>query len=103
MGQTTVANFATVQKEGDRRIKRNVEYYNLDVIISVGYRVKSQQGTHFGIWATKVLRDYLLKPLLQHPLRHLLNIQQIFIDTFQNICSVSPITYFRLNDSYFFG
>ena len=58
---STVANFATVQKEGDRRIKRNVEYYNLDVIISVGYRVKSQQGTHFRIWATKILRDYLLK------------------------------------------
>jgi len=57
----TVAKFATVQKEGDRSIKRNVEYYNLDVIISVGYRVKSQQGTHFRIWATKVLRDYLLK------------------------------------------
>ena len=57
----TVAKFATVQKEGDRSIKRNVEYYNLDVIISVGYRVKSQQGTHFRIWATNVLRNYLLK------------------------------------------
>jgi len=57
----TVAKFATVQKEGDRSIRRNVEYYNLDVIISVGYRVKSQQGTHFRIRATKVLRDYLLK------------------------------------------
>ena len=57
----TVANFATVQKEGNRSIKRNVEYYNLDVIISVGYRVKSQQGTHFRIWANKVLRNYLLK------------------------------------------
>jgi hypothetical protein len=57
----TVAKFATVQKEGDRSISRNIEYYNLDVIISVGYRVKSQQGTHFRIWATKILRDYLLK------------------------------------------
>jgi hypothetical protein len=57
----TVAKFATVQKEGDRSIKRNIEYYNLDVIISVGYRVKSQQGTHFRIWATNVLRNYLLK------------------------------------------
>ena len=57
----TVAKFATVQQEGDRSITRNIEYYNLDVIISVGYRVKSQQGTHFRIWATKILRDYLLK------------------------------------------
>ena len=57
----TVAKFATVQKEGDRSIRRNVEYYNLDVIISVGYRVKSQQGTHFRIWATKVLRYYSMR------------------------------------------
>ena len=59
--ESTVAKIATVQKEGNRNIKRNVEYYNLDVIISVGYRVKSQQGTHFRIWATKIIRDYLLK------------------------------------------
>jgi len=51
----------TVQKEGSRNVKRSVEYYNLDVIISVGYRVKSQQGTLFRIWATEKLRDYLLK------------------------------------------
>lgn len=57
----TVAKFATVQNEGGRRVERQVEYYNLDVIISVGYRVKSKQGTQFRIWATNVLRDYLLK------------------------------------------
>lgn len=57
----TVANFATVQMEGERKIERQIEYYNLDVIISVGYRVKSKQGTQFRIWATNVLRDYLLK------------------------------------------
>jgi len=57
----TVANFATVQNEGDRQIERQIEYYNLDVIISVGYRVKSKQGTQFRIWATRVLKDYLLK------------------------------------------
>lgn len=57
----TVAKFATVQKEGERVVERQVEYYNLDVIISVGYRVKSKQGTQFRIWATRVLRDYLLK------------------------------------------
>ena len=58
---STVANFATVQIEGNRKIERQIEYYNLDVIISVGYRVKSKQGTQFRIWATNVLRDYLLK------------------------------------------
>lgn len=58
---STVANFATVQLEGGRKIERQIEYYNLDVIISVGYRVKSRQGTQFRIWATNVLRDYLLK------------------------------------------
>ncbi len=57
----TVANFATVQNEGGRRVERDIEYYNLDVIMSVGYRVKSKQGTQFRIWATRVLRDYLLK------------------------------------------
>lgn len=58
---STVAKFATVQNEGGRDIERQIEYYNLDVIISVGYRVKSKQGTQFRIWATNVLRDYLLK------------------------------------------
>ncbi len=58
---STVAKFATVQNEGGRRVERKLEYYNLDVIISVGYRVKSKQGTQFRIWATNVLRNYLLK------------------------------------------
>jgi hypothetical protein len=59
--KATVKESLTVQAEGSRRVKRRVEYYNLDVIISVGYRVKSKQGTQFRIWATRVLRDYLLK------------------------------------------
>lgn len=57
---STVAKFATVQFEGDREIKRNIEYYNLDVIISVGYRVKSKRGTQFRIWANSVLKEYLV-------------------------------------------
>jgi hypothetical protein len=57
----TVANFATVQIEGDRKISRNIEYYNLDVVISVGYRVKSRRGIEFRAWANKVLKDHLLK------------------------------------------
>lgn len=58
---STVANFATVQTEGKRSIQRQVEYFNLDVIISVGYRVKSQRGTQFRIWATKRLKEFLIK------------------------------------------
>lgn len=59
--EATVANFATVQIEGKREVVRNIDYYNLDVIISVGYRVKSQQGTQFRIWATQRLREYIIK------------------------------------------
>ena len=58
---STVAKFATVQKEGTRVVTRNVEYYNLDMIISVGYRVKSKNSIVFRKWANKVLKDYLLK------------------------------------------
>ena len=58
---STVAFFATVQDEGGRTVERQVEYYNLDAVISVGYRVNSKRGTQFRIWATSVLRDHLLK------------------------------------------
>ena len=58
---STVANFATVQKEGNREITRNIDYYNLDMIISVGYRVKSKNGIIFRKWATKVLKEYMIK------------------------------------------
>ena len=58
---STVAKNATVQIENGRSIVRQIEYYNLDVIISVGYRVKSQRGTRFRIWANQVLKEYLLK------------------------------------------
>ena len=58
---TTVANFATVQSEGDRQVSRNITYFNLDVIISVGYRVKSLRGTQFRRWASGVLKEYMKK------------------------------------------
>ncbi len=58
---STVAKIATVQKEGERKIIRNIEYYNLDIIISVGYRIKSKRGTQFRIWANQVIKDYLIK------------------------------------------
>ena len=57
----TVKYSLTVQQEGKRIVKRNVAYYSLDVIISVGYRVKSQRGVEFRQWATRILKDYLLK------------------------------------------
>jgi len=57
----TIRNFRIVQKEGEREVARQVDHYSLDVIISVGYRVKSQRGTQFRIWATSVLRDHLIK------------------------------------------
>jgi hypothetical protein len=57
----TVANFATVQNEGGRVVKRSVEYYNLDMVLSVGYRVKSSQGVLFRQWANKVLKEYMLR------------------------------------------
>ena len=57
----TVAKFATVQKEGARNVTRNIEYYNLDMIISIGYRVKSNKGIIFRRWANRVLKDYMLK------------------------------------------
>lgn len=58
---STVAKNATVQNEGEREVVRQIEYYNLDVIISVGYRVKSQRGVQFRIWATGILKEYLKK------------------------------------------
>lgn len=59
--KATVAFFATVQDEGKRSIERRISYYNLDVIISVGYRVKSHRGTQFRMWATQRLREYITK------------------------------------------
>lgn len=58
---STVANFATVQMEGERQVERYIDYYNLDVIISVGYRVKSHRGTQFRIWAMGILKEYMKK------------------------------------------
>ncbi len=59
--QATVKEFLTVQKEGNRQVTRSVEYYNLDMIISVGYRIKSKVATHFRQWATRHLREFIVK------------------------------------------
>ena len=61
LADSTIANFATVQNEGNRHVERQITYYNLDMIISVGYRVHSYRGVQFRIWATKVLKDYIVK------------------------------------------
>ncbi len=61
LDSSTVANFAIVQKEGKRNVTRQVDYYNLDMIISIGYRVKSKNGVIFRKWANSILKDYLLK------------------------------------------
>lgn len=58
---STVKEYLTAQNEGGRNVKRKVKLYNLDIIISVGYRVKSKTGTQFRIWANSILKDYLLK------------------------------------------
>jgi len=58
---STVKNFLTVQQEGKRKVKREIEHYNLDMIISVGYRVKSKIATRFRQWATRQLKEYLIK------------------------------------------
>jgi hypothetical protein len=72
---STVAKNATVQTEGKRNITREIDYYNLDAIISVGYRVNSKQGTQFRIWATNRLKEYLIKgySINQKRLQELLN------------------------------
>jgi prophage maintenance system killer protein len=66
---STVAKNATVQFEGSREIERMIDYYNLDVIISVGYRVKSQRGVEFRKWANSVLKDYILRGYAVNELR----------------------------------
>ena len=59
--EATIRNFRIVRQEGQRQVEREIEHYNLDVIISVGYRVKSKQGTQFRIWANRVLKEYLVQ------------------------------------------
>ena len=56
LADSAIANLATVQNEGNRHVERQITYYNLDMIISVGYRVHSYRGVQFQIWATKVLK-----------------------------------------------
>ena len=59
--ETTVRKFRTVQKEGEREVKRSITYYNLDMILAIGYRVRSNVGTNFRKWATSTLKEYVTK------------------------------------------
>ena len=61
LDSATVAKFATVQKEGEREVERQIEYYNLDMIISVGYRVKSKRFIEFRLWANSIIKDYIIR------------------------------------------
>ena len=72
--EATVAKNATVQDESGRMVVRQIEYYNLDVIISIGYRVKSLRGTQFRQWANKVLKEYLLRGYSVN--QHLMYVEQ---------------------------
>lgn len=79
---STVRNFRTVRKEGSRMVTRNLEYYNLDLILSVGYRVKSKTATQFRIWANKILKEYLIKGYSVN--EKLIEAQQDKLQTLQN-------------------
>ena len=79
---STVKDYLTVQTEGGRTVKRTLRYYNLDVIISVGYRVKSQVGTRFRQWANQVLKQHLLNGYSIN--RHLIALQQQ-VDSLKNL------------------
>ncbi|MCR5442440.1 MAG: virulence RhuM family protein [Sphaerochaetaceae bacterium] len=73
--ETTYAENALVQVEGQRRIKRRVQFYNLDMIIAVGYRVNSKRGTLFRQWANKILKSYMLRGFAVEPSRVLVSRQ----------------------------
>jgi death-on-curing family protein len=81
---STVAKFATVQKEGSRLIERSIDFYNLDVIISIGYRAKSLRGVQFRQWATSRLKDYLIKGFTINESRIQQN-KELFLKTIEDL------------------
>lgn len=84
LGDATVAKFATVQTEGEREVSRDIEYFNLDMIISVGYRVNSLRGIQFRRWATGVLKQHLLEGFTYHEKR----LQEKGLTVFQETLSL---------------
>ncbi len=100
----TVKDYLTVQQEGSRSVQRALKYYNLDAIISVGYRVDSHRGTQFRIWATKRLREYLVKGFILDDERLKSNNQpnyfQELIDRIRDIRSTEAIFYQKVKEIY---
>ena len=87
--KTTVSILETVQREGGRKVKRDIEYYNLDAILSVGYRVNSKQATQFRIWATKTLKQHLLDGYTINKTRIGANYQK-FLKAVANVKALLP-------------
>ena len=102
---STVKDYLTVQTEGKRDVQRKINFYNLDVIISVGYRVKSHRGTQFRIWATKQLREYLIKGFIlnDEKLKEIGHANQYFdelLERIRDIRSSEKIFYAKIRDIY---
>ena len=96
--KTTVAKIATVQTEGTRKVKRNIEYYNLDLILSVGYRVNSKIATKFRQWATKTLRQHIVKGYTINKKQVIKNYQE-FLQSVNSIQSLLPEDKVRAQDA----
>jgi hypothetical protein len=94
---STRRNFRLVRLEGNREVEREVEHYNLDVIISVGYRVKSQQGTQFRIWATQRLKEYIIKGFALNDERFKQGTSMNYFNELQN-----RIREIRLSEKFFY-
>jgi hypothetical protein len=102
---STVKEYLTVQTEGKRGVQRNLKFYNLDVIISVGYRVKSHRGTQFRIWATQQLKEFLIKGFVlnDEKLKETGHTNQYFdelLDRIRDIRSSEKIFYTKIRDIY---
>ncbi len=91
--KSTVAKFATVQKEGNREVSREIEYFNLDVILSVGYRVNSLKATQFRHWSTKMLKSYLTKGYIVNQQRIRQNYDEFLkaVDDVKNLLPVDSV------------
>ncbi len=102
---STVKDYLTVQTEGKRKVQRNITIYNLDVVISVGYRVKSHRGTQFRIWATKQLKEYIIKGFVlnDEKLKETGHTNQYFEELFERIRDIrssEKIFYAKIRDIY---
>lgn len=93
----TRRNFRLVRLEGNREVERDVEHYNLDVVISVGYRVKSNQGTQFRIWATQRLKEYIIKGFALNDERFKTGTSMNYFNELQN-----RIREIRLSEKFFY-